>query len=84
MQHKHRFHLLRDKCYVCNRQLTNEQDLNVLEVMDTFHNSREVCEYVRSRFNRCFPVRDLSAFRARPHKMENKTDVQRSSYVVGE
>lgn len=73
LQHNHDMHLHSSKPYVSNRRLTPEQESEVVELMDTLDDARQVCYYIRDKFNCLFTVKDARSLKAR-YKLKGQTN----------
>lgn len=54
-----KFHLNSGHRYDRSEQMSPKQNLLVLELLDTIHNSRRTCDYVKERLGCCYMAVDL-------------------------
>ena len=74
VQHNHSFQVGDQDLYVSNRRLTEDQEIEVYNMMSTFRNSRQLRVYTYLRYNRRLRYSDLVSIKLRHSGSDRRTD----------
>lgn len=75
LQHNHYFHRSHDRYYVCNHQLTVEDEAHIMSVMEIFSSAKWVCWYTEENFNPLVTACDINRLGCKFRLMGDVTDI---------